>query len=325
MDPREIALLTSLFHLPAAIAVTSVHPSASELVIGVVCQATSMPCPECHQLSARIHGHYQRTVADLPCAGRNVILALTVRKFVCPTPSCPRRIFTERLPGLVQSYALMTGRLIALVQVLGLAAGGQMGTVLADRSALATTPTTLLRHLMQLPTPVARAVRVLGIDDFAWKKRFRYGTLLVDLERRKIIEVLPDRESATVEKWLKEHPDVKLVSRDRGKDFRKAATLAAPQAQQVVDRFHLVRNLAETLQVILGHCRAEIRQEESPLPLPEKIVRPLPTPVTWQQRTPPQIEEERARSPTDSQGTIQVPVLYEIAANYAREGRKNRP
>ena len=291
MDPREIALLTSLFHLPAAIAVTSVHPSASELVIGVVCQATSMPCPECHQLSARIHGHYQRTVADLPCAGRNVILALTVRKFVCPTPSCPRRIFTERLPGLVQSYARMTGRLIALVQVLGLAAGGQMGTVLADRSALATTPTTLLRHLMQLPTPVARAVRVLGIDDFAWKKRFRYGTLLVDLERRKIIEVLPDRESATVEKWLKEHPDVKLVSRDRGKDFRKAATLAAPQAQQVVDRFHLVRNLAETLQVILGHCRAEIRQEESPLPLPEKIVRPLPTPVTWQQRTPPQIEK----------------------------------
>jgi transposase len=291
MDPREIALLTSLFHLPTAISVTSVHPSASELVIGVVCQATSMPCPECHQLSARIHGHYQRTVADLPCAGRNVILALTVRKFVCPTPSCPRRIFTERLGGLVQSYARMTGRLIALVQVLGLAAGGQMGTRLADRSATATTPTTLLRHLMQLPTPVARAVRVLGIDDFAWKKRFRYGTLLVDLERRKIIEVLADRESATVEKWLKEHPAVKVVSRDRGKDFRKAATLAAPQAQQVVDRFHLVRNLAETLQVILGHCRAEIRQEESPLPVPEKIVRPLPTPVTWQQRTPPQIEK----------------------------------
>ncbi len=290
MDPREMALLTSLFHLPAAIAVTSVHPSASELVIGVVCQATSMPCPECHQLSTRMHGHYQRTVADLPCAGRNVILALTVRKFVCSTPTCPRRIFTERLPGLVQSYARMTGRLIALVQVLGLAAGGQLGTRLADRSAIATTPTTLLRHLMQLPTPVARAVRVLGIDDFAWKKRFRYGTLLVDLERRKIIEILPDRESATVEKWLKEHPDVKVVSRDRGKDFRKAATLAAPQAQQVVDRFHLVRNLAETLQVVLGHCRAEIRQQESPLPLPEKIVRPLPTPVTWQQRTPPQIE-----------------------------------
>src|SRR2546425_7830173 len=143
MDPREMALLTSLFHLPAAIAVTSVHPSASELVIGVVCQATSMPCPECHQLSTRMHGHYQRTVADLPCAGRNVILALTVRKFVCSTPTCPRKIFTERLPGLVESYARMTRRLMALVQALGVVAGGQVGTRLADRLGIATTPPSL--------------------------------------------------------------------------------------------------------------------------------------------------------------------------------------
>jgi transposase len=201
MDPREMALFSRVFHLPAGIAVTSVHPSASELVMCVACQAASMPCPQCHQPSARIHGHYQRTVADLPCAGRNVILALTVRKFVCTTPSCPRKIFTERLSGLVESYARMTSRLIALVQALGLAAGGQMGTRLADRIAIATTPPTLLRHLMQLPTPVARAVRVLGVDDFAWKKRHRYGTLLVDLERHKIVEVLADRESATLEQW----------------------------------------------------------------------------------------------------------------------------
>ena len=295
MEPREAALLSSILHLPAGITITSVHPSATELAVDVACHASSMPCPECHQPSARIHGHYQRTVADLPCAGRTVILALTVRKFVCSTPVCPRKIFTERLPGLVQSYARMTPRLIMLVQALGLVSGGQMGTRLADRSGIATTPSTLLRHLMQLPAPMARAVRVLGIDDFAWKKRFRYGTLLVDLERRKIIEILPDRESATVEKWLKEHPDVEVVSRDRGKEFRKAATLAAPQAQQVVDRFHLVRNLAETLQVVLGHCRAEIRQAESPSPAPEKATeknaRPLPTVTTWQQRTPPHIEK----------------------------------
>jgi len=157
-----------------------VQPSASELVIGVACHALSMPCPECHQLSACIHGHYQRTVADLPCAGRNVILALTVRKLVCSTPTCPRKIFTERLAGLVQPYARMTSRLIALLQALGLVTGGQMGTRAADRVGIATTPSTLLRHLMQLPAPAARAVRVLGIDDFAWKKRFRYGTLLVE-------------------------------------------------------------------------------------------------------------------------------------------------
>jgi transposase len=220
---------------------------------------------------------------------------LTVRKFICSSPTCPRKIFTERLPGLVESYARMTSRLIALVQALGLAAGGQMGTRLADRIAIATTPPTLLRHLMQLPTPVARAVRVLGVDDFAWKKRHHYGTLLVDLERHKIVEVLADRESATLEQWLRAHPEVKVVSRDRGKEYTKAATEAAPQAQQVVDRFHLVRNLAEVLQKILAHCRAEIRQADSDQPPQQKAgeeaPHPLPTAASWQQRTPAHVEQ----------------------------------
>src|SRR5258708_8749631 len=237
--------------------------------MGVACQAPRMECPECHQPSACMHGSYQRTVADLPCAGRNVILALTVRKFVCGTPTCPRKIFTERLPGLVESYARMTSRLTALVQALGLGAGGQMGTRQADRTGIATTPSTLLRHLMQLPAPTLRPVRVLGVDDFAWKKRFTYGTILVDLERRKIIEILADRESTTVEKWLREHPEVEVVSRDRGKDYARAVTRAAPQALQVVDRFHLVRNLAEVLHKVLPHCPAEI-----PHPHPDPLLPP---------------------------------------------------
>src|SRR5437588_11511644 len=261
MEPKEAVLLSSILHLPAGITITSVHPSATELVVGIACESASMPCPECDQPSTRIHSNYQRTVGDLPCAGRNVILALTVRKFVCTTPTCSRRIFTERLPGLVEYYARMTGRLIALVQALGLVAGGQMGTRQADRTGIATTPSTLLRHLMQLPAPPIRAVRVLGVDDFAWMKRFTYGTILVDLERRKIIDVLADRESATVETWLQAHPEVSIVSRDRGKEFAKAVTKGAPQARQVVDRFHLVKNLSEVLQEILGHCRAEIRQK----------------------------------------------------------------
>ncbi len=183
MEPKEAALLASILHLPAGILVTSIHPSATEFVVRVACHTPSMPCPECHQPSTRIHGNYQRTVADLPCVGRNVLLMLTVRKFVCNTPTCAQKIFTERLPGLVQSYGRMTGRLIALIQSLGLVAGGQMGTRQAERSGIATTPSTLLRHLMQMPTPPLRAVRVLGVDDFAWKKRFSYGTILVDLER----------------------------------------------------------------------------------------------------------------------------------------------
>jgi transposase len=293
MGSRE--MLSSVFHFPAGITIDSIDPSANELVIRIACDFPHMPCPECHQPSARIHSCYQRMVADLPCAGRNVLLALTLRKFVCGTPTCPRKIFTERIPGLVESYARMTSRLIALMQALGLVAGGQKGARLADRSGIATTPSTLLRHLMQLPAPLTRAVRVLGVDDFAWKKRFTYGTILVDLERRKIIDVLADRESATVEAWLQEHPEVELVIRDRGKEFTKAATVGAPQAQQVVDRFHVVKNLSEVLQEILGHCRAEIRQGEVPLPQLEKAgeepTRPLPTAATWQQRTPAHVKK----------------------------------
>jgi transposase len=192
MEPREGAQLASILHPPAGITVTSVHPNATELVVGVACYLSGMSCPQCHQPSMRIHGKYQRTVADIPCAGRTVLLMLTVRKFVCTTPTCPQKIFTERLVGLVQSYERMTGRLIVLIQSLGLVAGGQMGTRQAARSGISTTPSSLLRYLMQMPVPQTRAVRVLGIDEFAWKKRFTYGTILVDLEQRKIIDVLAD-------------------------------------------------------------------------------------------------------------------------------------
>src|SRR5258708_25686411 len=208
MEPREAELLSSILHLPAGITVKSVHPSVTELVVRIACHAPSMPCPECHQPSAHLHGIYQRTVADLPCAGRNVLLMLSVRKFFRRTPTCSHKIFTERLPGLVESYGRMSTRLVALLQTLGLGAGGQMGTRQAERSGIATTPSTLLRHVMQLPAPVTQAVRVLGVDDFAWKRRFTYGTILVDLERRKIIDVLPDRESVTVETWFKAHLEV---------------------------------------------------------------------------------------------------------------------
>src|SRR3989440_4298453 len=293
MGSRE--LFASVFHFPAGITIDSIDPSANELMMRVACDFPSMPCPECQQPSARIHSRYQRLIADLPCAGRHVLLMLTVRKFVCSSPSCPRKIFTERLPGLVASYGRMTRRLIALLQAFGLGAGGQLGTRQADRSGIATSPSTLLRHVMPLPAPLTRAVRVLGVDDFAWKKRFTSGTILVDLERRKISDVLADRESATVAAWLQEHPEVEFVSRDRGKDFTKAATLGAPQAQQVVDRFHVVKNLSEVLQELLGHCRAEIRQGEAPRPQLEKAgeepTRPLPTVATWQQHTPAHVKK----------------------------------
>jgi len=163
MEPTEAARLASILHLPAGITITSVHPSVTELVIRLACHVASMPCPECDQLSTRIHETYQRTVADLPCAGRTVLLMLTVRKFVCSTPTCSRKIFTERLSGLVQPYARMTSRLNALLPFLGLVAGGQMGTRLADRVGILTEVTWQQRTPIQVKK--AHLARQASRDD----------------------------------------------------------------------------------------------------------------------------------------------------------------
>jgi transposase len=154
---------------------------------------------------------------------------------------------------------------------------------------------TLLRHLMRLAAVPLPPVRVLGVDDWSWKKGHRYGTILVDLERRKIIDLLPDRTSATFAAWLRQHPEVDSISRDRGTDYAAATREAAPQARQIADRFHLVRNVVDMLILLLARCRAEIRTPpKSALPEPEAAPpnppRSLPHPDTWRQHPPRQME-----------------------------------
>jgi hypothetical protein len=190
-------------------------------------------------------------VADLPCAGRQVTLVLTVRKFFCPNPSCPRKIFAERFPELVPSYARLTKRLHDALMALGLATSGELTSRLAPQLGMQVAPTTLLRRVRAVRLAPAGKVRVLGVDDWAWKKGQTYGTLLVDLEKHCVIDVLPNREVETVKVWLRSHPEVEVVSRDRAGAYADAARKGAPQAQQVADRFHLLLNLREGLRKFL--------------------------------------------------------------------------
>jgi Transposase/zinc-finger of transposase IS204/IS1001/IS1096/IS1165 len=213
-----------------------------------------------------MHGHYERTVADLPCAGRRVILALTVRKFVCRTPTCPQRIFTERLPELVHSYARMTNRLREALIALGLAASAQVCSRLAPKLGLQLSPPTLLRYLRTVSCAAPTSVRILGIDDWAWKKGQLYGTLLVDLERRCPIEILPDRREETVRVWLLAHPEIEVISRDRGGEYAAAAKKGAPQAQQIADKFHLLLNLREKLKELMGRKQKLLPHVEPTIP-----------------------------------------------------------
>ena len=172
-----------------------------------------------------------RQVADLPCAGRHVTLLLTVRKFFCPNAACPRKIFAEQCPALVPSYARLTTRLREALVALGFATSGEVASRLAPRLGMQVAPTTLLRRVRAVPVAQAGKARVLGVDEFAWKKGQTYGTILVDLGKHQVIELLPDRCPDTVERWLRTHPEIEIVSRDRGGDYAAAARKGAPQAR----------------------------------------------------------------------------------------------
>jgi transposase len=217
--------------------------------ITLVAQATGSPspCPQCEELSSRVHSRYTRTLADLPWQGRAVRIQLQVRRFFCVTNECPRQTFAERLPEVAVVSARTTVRLQEAHQLIGRALGGEAGARLAVPLGMRTSPDTLLRRVRRAPLPQQSAVRVLGVDDWAWKRGQRYGTILCDLERHRPVDLLPDRSADSLRSWLKEHPEVEIISRDRGDEYIKGANQGAPKAVQVADRWHLLVNLREAL------------------------------------------------------------------------------
>jgi len=165
-------------------------------------------CPACQTPSTRPHSWYTRTLADAPCASRVVTLVVRVRRFFCDVAQCPRRIFAERWAPEVLPYARRTARLTDMLRAVAFAAGGHGGARLAAALRMPTSVRTLLRLLQAHVLPTLPAPRVVGIDDWAWKKGCTYGTLMVDLERHTPIDLLPDRTPETVAAWLAAHPAI---------------------------------------------------------------------------------------------------------------------
>ncbi len=224
------------------------------------CRAFSA-CPLCGTPSGRVHSRYSRRLGDLPWERLPVRILLSTRKFFCTGDGCRRRIFTEPLPGVALRYARRTLRATEALNWITLALGGQAGARLAGRLGLLASGPTLLRQVRRRIQPcTVPAPRVLGIDDWAWKKRHRYGTILCDLEAGKVIDLLPDRESGTVAAWLREHPGTQIISRDRASAYAKAARRAAPEAIQIADRWHLLSNLSEALRTALEPHRRVMTQ-----------------------------------------------------------------
>jgi transposase len=218
------------------------------ITILVAMDAPTASCPLCGCDAHRVHSRYTRQLTDLPCFGSPVRLQFTVRRFRCPMPDCPRRIFAERLPGFAAPHARTTDRLRQSHEAIGYTQGGDAGSRLTVRLAMTTSADTLLRRVKQLHEGSVPSPQFVGIDDWAWRKGQRYGTIVVDLERSKVIDLLPDREGTTVSDWLKAHPSIELVSRDRSSTYTQAATEGASQAHQVADRWHLLKNLREAIE-----------------------------------------------------------------------------
>jgi transposase len=242
-----------------------VHPVRMTLLPAVVrldvaSTRAAGSCPRCGALSEQIHSSYTRTVADVPCAGRQVTMNWQVHRFRCSNSACAQRIFTERFPTHLRPWARKTLRLGETLRSLGMRAGGRGAQTLARRLGMTASPQTVLRLVMAAPEPAPEPVSVLGVDDFALRRGQTYATMLVDLEQHRVVDLFPERSEVSFAQWLRQHPEVQLISRDRAGDYASGATLGAPQAEQVADRFHLLMNAGEVLERCLTRYHARLRE-----------------------------------------------------------------
>ena len=229
--------------IPRGLIVESETRVGDEIRLLVRAEARVVACPLCASPSRRIHSRYVRRVSDLPCSGRLVRLHIVTRRFCCEQPRCPRRIFAERFDeAVLPMRSRRTARLEGLVHHLGLALGGRPDASFAKRLMVPVSNDTLLRVVRRRARADVGPLSVIGIDDWAFRRNHRYGTIVCDLERRRVVALLPDRERATIEAWLVAHPEIEVVSRDRGGGFGEAAAKALPHALQVADRWHLFEN-----------------------------------------------------------------------------------
>ena len=236
--------------------------TTQQVTVYLASTQTSALCPRCQCPSHRIHSHYERTLKDLPVVQFSLALVLTVSKFFCLNNACAQRIFTERLPEIVAPWARRTVRYGNHLTAMALALGGAAGARLSDQMGYDHSRNSMLRVVEAVPLPIANTPRILGVDDFALSKGHHYGTILVDLEQRQPIALLPDRTAETLATWLKDHPGVDILSRDRSKTYKRGMSQGAPDAIQVADRFHLLHNLEETLETAFKGHNAVLKQVE---------------------------------------------------------------
>lgn len=276
---------------PVALKLVKLLPQPELIVLVVGTSQPMVHCPRCRHISSKVHSRYQRRVADLPWQGLAVRLELHACKFFCINHRCPRKIFCERLPTVVAPYAHRTLRLNEALTRIGFALGGEAGARLATGLSMNTSPATLLRRVRQEPIEEIPNLQILGVDDFAFRRAYRYGTILVDQERRRPIDLLPNSEAKTFSAWLRAHPGVQIITRDRGRSYADGASEGAPDAVQIADRCHLCKNLVEVVERVLARQHKALRRAAADLKpaqliacsQPQKPAAPAPAKPTVEQ------------------------------------------
>lgn len=215
------------FLLPGC-AVDGVQMQETTLIFAAHMIGISASCPRCATAPTRVHSTYTRTPRDVPVCGQPLRVRLRVRRFFCDVPNCPQRTFAERLPELLPRYAQRTARLTQSLSVLGFALGGLAGARTTRRLVFPTSRDTLLRVVRGTVPAPAPTPRVLGVDDVAFQKGRGYGSLLVDLEQHRPIDVLPNRRAETLAAWLRDHPSIDIIARDRSTEYACGVALGAP-------------------------------------------------------------------------------------------------
>ena len=287
----------SMPSVPDGLHVDDLKLDATGLLITAHTTAAQVTCPACGRASTRVHSMYWRIFKDLPWQDRAVTWRIRMRRFRCP--HCPGRTFAECVPGFAGAKARRSDRLAAAQADIGLVLGGEAGARLSRRLAMPVSGDTVLRLVRRRSVAPCPPPRVVGVDDWAWRRGRSYGTIVCDLKRHRVIDLLPGRSAEPLREWLAAHPSVRVVSRDRSGPYAEAVRTGAPTATQVADRWHLLVNASDALRGIVERHQPEIRRAARPAaPTQDGPVSPGPSSTAGTAPVPEQGGHRRVRCET---------------------------